>query len=109
MLSCGMSLGMDLGMSQEIRLAQLLLCSCCGQDMDKDPLKEGLLTEFLNGCAGQDMRYRLCPTCLQSVPEIMWSRGYKSKWTRRVKKLIRTNPTIQLPCSDVQIKIEPRG
>jgi hypothetical protein len=84
MLSLSMSCEQDLTLSQ--RLIQE--CSCCGQDMSKDPMREGPLITYLEGMQGQDLRYHLCPTCFKSVPPSMWDTSYKRKWTIRAKKLI---------------------
>ena len=73
---------MMMSMGFQLLTVPRMECGTCGQPMNE---KNAIAEALLFGAK----QYSICPTCFKEVPESMQTRGYKSKWTRRVNKIRR--------------------
>jgi hypothetical protein len=72
-----------MNMSFELLQVQRMECSLCKQPMYHDDLDCERVMMLLCGAK----KYSVCPNCLQEVKEENWTRSYKCRWTRKVKKI----------------------
>lgn len=70
---------MALGQGLTLRLT--LTCGCCGQPIDPERVEQACTAAALFGAR----RYAICPVCWQEVSG-PWDRGYKARWTRRMRR-----------------------
>lgn len=80
-----------LGMSCTMEIYGNLECECSlcetnkigGEDHPCESVPAQQVMSVLCGA----VKYAICPNCLKPVPKQYWTKAYKIRWTRRVKKI----------------------
>ena len=75
-------MGMRLRMVTATEARMIMRCSTCKQQIDSNP--DPKTTSDVNLCGA--VRYVVCPTCNQVVPEELRTPAYKAVWTTKHRR-----------------------